>query len=296
MDKNRAKKAITPEMTVDQIREKGKKLGFSYVQSLTMYLFEEIMQWISQSELKDTMWLKPEEMPTRGKSKKVVPNRIIYYKKTITYPELYQAMDNLLIQRKKEGIELNYKLLFFDRQIEIVLTCQVEHIEVPFKLIVRPIWQEELFPEEGTYQPLFLAEEKIQYKLYPMELNLAEYFYKILDRLELVGNMKPYAGAYEILTTHPVEGRRISVDLAELLTREGMNSVEERWETIRGYSDYKYMEKRWNKYRKEINKKDVAWKDVINLLNEFFTPLWDSIQQSRVFLSDWMPHLGRYLD
>ena len=70
--------------------------------------------------------------------------------------------------------------------------------------------------------------------------------------------------------------------------------LEERLEMIASFEDYEYMEKRWENYRK--GKSFPEWKQVLELLMRFFTPILEVILKDEVFIGDWMPQIGRYLD
>ena len=38
------------------------------------------------------------------------------------------------------------------------------------------------------------------------------------------------------------------------------------------------------------------WSQVIELLVRFFTPIFDMVLRNELFIGDWMPQIGRYLD
>lgn len=290
-------------ISIEDIRKRGKVLGLSYAQSLSAYIFEEILVWMNHSSIKDRMWLKPEEFHLQGRGKKTAPNRILYYMKEISYQELTETIREFQSQKDQKDMIVGGELLFYDRQLEAALTLQVDSVAVPFKILVRPVWQKDCYPEEGQYQPVFQEGGAVSYRKYPEEMNLSECFFEMMDRLELIGDMQPYGEALRILSTRAVNGRRVFLDMQELLKKRGLTSADKRWETVRGYADYRYMEKRWSKYRKTHQKGNTSveagglksWPEVIALLNEFFAPLWDGILKDEIFIGDWMPSLGRYL-
>lgn len=291
-------------ISIEDIRKKGKTWGLSYAQSLSAYFFEEILIWMNQSSIKDRMWLKPEEFHLQGRGKKTAPNRILYYMKEISYQELTEVIGEFQSQKNREDRIVGGELLFYDCQLEISLILKVDAVTVPFKILVRPVWQKDCFPEEGQYQPVFQNGEAVSYRKYPEEMNLSECFFEMMDRLELIGDMQPYGEALRILSTQAVDGRRVFLDMQELLKQQELISPEKRWETVCGYANYKYMEKRWNKYRKTHQKGNAqgetdslkSWPQVIALFNEFFTPLWEGVLKDEIFIGDWMPSLGRYLN
>ncbi len=289
--------------SIEEIRKRGKARGLSYAQSLSAYFFEEILIWMNQSSIKERMWLKPEEFHLQGRGKKTTPNRILYYMKEISYQELTEAIEEFQSQKERKDRIVDGELLFYDRQLEVSLTLKVDAVTVPFKILVRPVWQKDCFPEEGQYQPVFQKGEAVFYRKYPEEMNLSECFFEMMDRLELIGDMQPYGEALRILSTQAVDGRRVFLYMQELLEKQGLTSAGKRWETVLGYADYRYMEKRWSKYRKAHQKGNAqgetdslkSWPEVIALFNEFFTPLWEGVLKDEIFIGDWMPSLGRYL-
>ena len=290
---SQAARNMPADMTVDQIRTAGKKCKLSYIQALSLYLFERVLHWVSRSELKDEMWLKRPELP--GKGKDINSNEIIFYMKKISYLTLLDMAAGIFQDKEEHVPRMNWEMLFYDRQLEIVLDMRVEHVAFPFKVIIRPVWDEEQYPEKETYQLRLIQGEEIHYAAYPMELELAECMYEILDKLELIHDMQPYGTACQILRIHPVNGRRMFQNLSDFFEKQKISSMERRWDTVLGYKSYTYMKKRWNKYEKSLHM-GLSWEECLELLNLFFTPIWEAIREDRVFFGDWMPHLGRYLD
>ncbi len=285
-------------MTIEGIRQKGKSLGLSYVQSLSLFLFETVLTWVSETELQELLWLKLSEIFLTDKKQGEL-NEIIFYTKEISYERLEASIQTLLLKKEHEFSKLSWELLIYDRQLQIPLEVQLGQVPVAFQLVIRPIWGQDQFPEEGHYLLKMLGDEKnpeIAYRAYPTELNLAECFYEILENLELIGDLDAYDLACRILKEYPIEGRRIYVHMKELVERQPMASLEKRWDTVSGYREYGYMRKRWNKYQKGRKEKTSSWEECMDLLEKFFSPIWKAIQEDTIFFGDWMPSLGRYLD
>lgn len=279
---------------IEEIKKTGKNLGLSYVQSLSLYLFEQILCQVSQSTLGEDMWLKESEFYFHERKKKTAPNQIIFYMKGISWQKLERLLEDMGKKDARQGFWLEHRLLFLDKQIEIQLNMQVDQVKIPFRLLVRPVWQpeQEQFPTEGTYDMVFQENREIKYKSYPPELNLAESFYEILDHLELIGTMEAYGTVDRILKTHAVDGRRFYLEMKELFQVYPLVSQEKRWDTVLGYRDYRYMKKRWMKYKKG----GTPWEELMDWMKNFFNPVWESIREDTIFFGDWMPNLGRYLD
>lgn len=281
------------DMGVEQIREAGKKQKLSYIQSLSLYLFERVLYWISRSEQREEMWLRRPELP--GKARNKSSNEIVFYRKHISYQELLQMAEQIFHgQTEDSPFQVKWDLVFYDRQLEMELDVRLEQVAVPFKIVVRQVWDEDRYPEKESYHPLILPEKEIPYVAYPIELELTECVYEIMDRMELVHDMQPFAMACCILQAYALDGRRMFQNFRDLFERQPLTALGKRWETIRGYQGYTYMKKRWNKYRKAISL-ETSWEECMQALDAFFSPIVEAIVEDRIFYGDWMPHLVRYL-
>lgn len=285
----------TMHMTIEEIRNQGKKLGFSYIQTLSVYLYERILYWISQQPFQDKMWLRRSDFYEKGKKKRTAPNQIVYYMRNISYQELEQTFKYMFSRKEEQAYQIQWEMLFLDKQIEVALHIRLEKVAIPFKIIIRPVWFEEQFPEKEVYHFLLWEGKTAGYRAYPVELYVAESFYEVLDKLELISDMKVYNTLYEVLHSYAVDGRRAYLNMSEIFKYQPMSSVEKRWDTILGYKDYTYMKKRWDRYRKSQKEEEVPWEECILLLEGFFTPIWKAVQEDTIFVGDWMPHLGRFL-
>lgn len=279
-----------------ELGEKGKELGLSYARTLSLYLFEKILLEVSGSKLQENLWLKEEEFQILGKKKKRIPNEITYYMANISYQLISDTVEQLL--EEKQYTNVAWRLDFYDEELVIDLQVTLKQEPVFFKVRIRPIWQTDPYLEEGTYHTMILPEQDIHYYKYPLDLDIVECLFFILDRLELIGDMRPYAVIYQTLQSQALTGRHIYLNIKELIENSGMSSPSKRMETVLGYRSYGYMKKKWNRYVKEcgdLDKKEDSWEKVIELMEECFQPVWQAIEQDDIFIGDWMPQLGRYL-
>lgn len=284
------------ETTLAALRQKGKKLRLSYPQTLSLFLFERILSEVNGLKIRERLWLKEEEFQIQGRKKKQVPNEMTYYMVDLSYELILDTVRWLLEENKYDSV--NWRLDFYDRELVVDLEVLLEQIPVAFKIRIRPVWQKNPSLEEGSYHTLLLPKQEITYQKYPTELDLVECFFHILDRLELIGDMRAYGAVYQILRKLPLPGRHIYLNLKEQLEDNGMSVPGKRLETVLGYRSYGYMKKRWNRYVKEcddMNKEEDSWEQMVDLLRECFQPVWQAIEQDEIFIGDWMPQLGRYL-
>ncbi len=182
--------------------------------------------------------------------------------------------------------------------------------QIPFEL--------ELIPYAGTAVQITektledsASQEKIIYHMFSQEEYLSRSFYKIVEELELITPMSWYKDGYDILTTQMISGRKVSESFRQLFLENAIPGLKERLEIVDSFQDYKYMEKRWENYMGRFWTKSLPlcdgdeiepesgepnWQQVIQLFVRFFTPIFDVALKNELFIGDWMPQIGRYLD
>ncbi len=148
----------------------------------------------------------------------------------------------------------------------------------------------------------------------------ARYLMLILKYLELNNDMEPYLALYRILEAGVLDGIRISKQLREICVTEKMSLLPERGELLAGYGSYAYMKRKWKKLirqeKRREKKKNVSvncrmeeadggdssghnlpeWEEVAAKVSSFAIPVWKSVCDGELFVGEWMPELGRFLD
>ncbi len=134
------------------------------------------------------------------------------------------------------------------------------------------------------------------YFMFPSEEYLALAFYEILKDLELIRDLSWYKEVYEMLCQKPADGRKVWEGLNRLLGHCPIPSLEGRLDTLLSYKEYGYMKKRWKSQSRRRKESYPQWEGVISLMQRFLSPIFEGILKDEIFLGDWMPELGRYLD
>lgn len=129
----------------------------------------------------------------------------------------------------------------------------------------------------------------------PTEIRLLEDFLYILDKMELVNELSVYLDLYEILKKNTLEARKLQSQLILLMQQRSLDYKENRLGTVVSYGSYSYMKKKWKVFLKSRKIKSPAWEDVIHVLDQCFSPIWQAIHQDQIYIGDWMPELNRYL-
>ncbi|SEK76476.1 hypothetical protein SAMN02910377_01761 [Pseudobutyrivibrio ruminis] len=151
-------------------------------------------------------------------------------------------------------------------------------------------------PEKISLELIAYGNRKVDVLINPKEEELSKHLLEIIDKLELINNMDHYYDAYEILTSNPVNGRKVKDRLSELVKEKGIVIDDSRLNMLKSYGDYTYMKRKWKVELRQKKKSEPQWSDVNNCLMNFLSPIWDAMEKNMVFLGDWMPQLKRFLD
>ena len=151
-------------------------------------------------------------------------------------------------------------------------------------------------PEKISLELIAYGNRKVDVLINPKEEELSKHLLEIIDKLELINNMDHYYDAYEILTSNPVNGRKVKDRLTELVKEKGIVIDDSRLNMLKSYGDYTYMKRKWKVELRQKKKSEPQWSDVNNCLMNFLSPIWDAMEKNMVFLGDWMPQLKRFLD
>ncbi len=153
-----------------------------------------------------------------------------------------------------------------------------------------------LEPEKLTLKLTAYENRQVDVLTNPKEAELVKHLVEIIEKLELINNMDHYMYAYEILSTYPVNGRKLKDNLVKQLNEKNIEINEKRLSMLESYGDYRYMKNKWKVELRQKKKSDPEWSDVNKCIINFLKPIWDAMEKNLVFLGDWMPQLKRFLD
>lgn len=272
---------------------------------------EEILKKIEMSSLKGKIFLKNDEFLGEEKYRSQLMDRMEFFIEEKYMEEATRTLESLFLPYTKENkdgtgedaenvpISLykteNQGIAGTGKPVCLSLSIDRKPYHIPIRLFLVPYPGHDVYPRTKTGTGV-LTGESFSYDTFPPEEYLALGFYEILDGLELLQNLSWYKEIYELLLRESVEGRRIWESFHRLLEERPIPSLEKRLDTIKEYKDYGYMKKRWKSQSRREREHYPQWEQVVTLLVAFFTPVFEGIIRDEVFLGDWMPQLGRYLD
>lgn len=292
------------------LREKSEALGIPFSNLVAGYVLEEIMKRISESKFRDYLWLEDGEKlgveHYREKQNLILRFQYCPGEKELEPNKLVpgQKLSRLLglamiahIFSTEEGGSLIWKGNAIEKngKIELNLYAEFAEKEIPVYLQIQTVEYANLTPQKKEL-PLFTEKNKtITYYEYPAETILAEQLFEIMEKVELVPDMKSFDIVYRILSEQAMNARHIRDILEELCIENPVVKKESRLQTIESYSNYTYMRKRWEKYLRHRKRKEPSWEEVIKIFTAFMKPVWHAVCVDEIFFDDWMPDLRRFL-
>lgn len=294
------------------VEEKGKDSRAIYMTARMGA--EKILHDISKSSLKEKLFLKSDSLLNAERYQNILINQLIFFspeeelaKTSLELENLFPLKENnaVLEEKSKEDSE---KLQIFLRKKQsqewkngkgnphVLLEITDENYHIPFQIEIIPYRGHVGYSQEKELEETFLGKEKVVYYMFPMEEYLSRCFYEILNNLELINDMSWYKEVYDILTNESMNGRKVWDSFRQVLLESPIPSIERRLDTIKSYEDYRYMKKKWKSQSKREKEVYPPWEQVIQLVGNFFTPVFEGVLNDEVFIGDWMPGILRYLD
>lgn len=292
------------------LREKSEALGIPFSNLVAGYVLEEIIRRISESKFRHYLWLQDSEKlgveHYREKQdlilrfqycpgeKEIEPNKLVPGQKLSRLLGLAMIAH---IFSTEEGSSLIWKgnALEKNGKVELNLFADFEEKEIPVYLQIQTVEYANLTPQKKELSLFTEKNKTITYYEYPAETLLAEQLFEIMEKMELVPDMKSFDIVYRILSEQAMNARHIRDILEELCNEKPVVKKESRLQTIESYSSYTYMRKRWEKYLRHRKRTEPSWEEVIKIFVAFMKPVWHAVCVDEIFFDDWMPDLGRFL-
>lgn len=283
------------------IRQRSNELQIPFENLLAAAVLEEIIQRICESDYGENFWLKNSICLNLENYKKKVNMNLSYfiketdmlhYKKT----EIGNVFAELFRNIKKDAIHWNYNLRKDRNVIDANVTATIASIKIPVKMELEQVVDANLNPEIKDIHLFNNNNRKIKLKCFPSEHVLAEKFLNIMEKLELINDMSNYMEIYDILKKESLSGRKVWELLSEGCSEHGIVIEEQRFGILVSYRTNRYMKKKWKSYLRHEKKTSPVWDEIIEMIEVFFTNIWTCMCQNLIYLGDWMPELGRFID
>lgn len=263
---------------------------------------EEILSITGNQSWSQNMLLKSDDFLQNIKYQKVLLDSLQFFTPEEEIDNIISNLENLFapLEESADAESGEMQVLFCrrgskDNPIKIYFEICKAPYRIPFEIHLIAYPGHKIFPQKKTAIHK-RSEESFTYNMFPPEEYLALAFYEVIKDLELIVDMSWYKQIYETLCKESADGRKVWESLNRLIKEYPIPSLEKRLDTLAGYRDYGYMRKRWKSQSRRRRESYPRWEDVVSLMVKFLTPIFEGILKDEIFLGDWMPELGRYLD
>lgn len=263
---------------------------------------EEILSKTGNQSWSQNMLLKSDDFLQNKKYQKVLLDSLQFFTPEEEIDNIIGNLENLFapLAESADAESEEMQVLFCRRgskgnPIKIYFEICKAPYRIPFEIHLIAYPGHKIFPQKKTAIHK-RSEESFTYNMFPPEEYLALAFYEVIKDLELIVDMSWYKQIYETLCKESADGRKVWESLNRLIKEYPIPSLEKRLDTLAGYRDYGYMRKRWKSQSRRRRESYPRWEDVVSLMVKFLTPIFEGILKDEIFLGDWMPELGRYLD
>ncbi len=283
------------------IRQRSEELGIPFENLLAASVLEEIILRISESEYAGNFWMKNSvRMNLENYRRKVDLNLsfMMFHSRKFECKkqEVSRVFSELFRNYKKDVIHWNYQVRTDYEMIYIDMTAAIASVKVPVRIRLQKVLQENLVPYEKEMRLFINNSKKVLVRCYPSEYVVSEKFLEIMEKLELLNDLSCYLDIYDILKKEALSGRKVCEILNKGCMERKIEIEEQRFDLLMEYRTSSYMNRRWKAYLRHEKKKEPLWEDMMNLLECFFAVIWKYMCDNIIYLGDWMPEIGRYID
>lgn len=278
------------------IKEKAEKLNIPFKNLLAAAVAEIIIELLSNGKYCNELYLCNYNEFNTEVYKDLCINNIYYeYVKDLDDKMAILYMRDIIKEIMSKAAAEGFAVEGSANETGINLKITVDDMYIPLHLFFKKHMANN-DPEKIKIQLVAYENRSVEVLTNPKEEELSKHLFEIIEKLELINDMDHYYIAYDILTSNPVNGRKVKDRLQDLLMKKGIIIDDARIDMLSGYGDYTYMKKKWKVELRQKKKSEPSWPDVNNCLINFLRPIWEAMEKNMVFLGDWMPQLKRFLD
>lgn len=298
-------------ISVAAIKVKSEELQIPFANLALAFVIEEFFIRVSESEFAPYLWIgNPGSYGLEHYKRRLVEGPQFYYQKNpalrakdgivpgqVWSREVAEEMMRVLCASdEKQGLAWEYRIAENGFQDSIEVTAYLENMRIPFQIKIDLPDKEKLSPYSVNFRLFMRNNGQLKLNAYPVEVMAVDCMFEIMEKLELINDMCCYQKLYTILKRETLDGRKIQLQFSEKCKEKGITVNRQKLSTLTGYRSYSYMKKKWKAYLKRENRQYPTWEEVLDLLEVFLSPIWEMMCLDMIFIGDWMPELGRFLE
>lgn len=288
-----------------RLRNKSKKSQISFQQCLQLFIQEEFLRKLSISGYRNNLILKGGlfiYIRTNFESRATIDVDFLLN----GYPNSIQKIEKLIqkivssdtgndfIWMRIQGIEeITSQREYHGTRVRII--GKIKNVQIPFHIdigvgdIVIPETENRVVQ---TQLPDFNCPS---IKTYSLESTIAEKLDAILQRFELTSRMKDFYDIYYISKTFCFDGVLLQTAILKTLEQRKTLFNEKSFERIRHLSENEDMQKRWKNFSKKVNRCSLDFSFVIQAIQHFLGPLFESILAKEEWQKEWDPNYSEWI-
>ncbi len=282
------------------LRERGKALQLSFEQALSASVVEGIVQRLADSDYAEKLlFYQTGHLQTEAYQHKVSLNLEYFIKQDektrYTKKDIGDLCAALFRNDKTDALVWSYSIKSQNGAFHVNLSAVFESVKIPVKLKISCVELEHIRPEKRELNLPFYN-RKVSVLCFPAAELITLRFIEIMQKLELLNEISYYDDIYRILKSEMISGRNIWELLSEGCKKNEIPIEEGRLELLLDYRKNRYMLKKWKSYLRHEKKDAPSWDEVMDVFESFFRTIWNNMCRNVVYLGDWMPELGRFID
>ena len=167
------------------------------------------------------------------------------------------------------------------------ITGYIKNVRVPFNVdigvgdVIVP------FAERRNIQTQLEGYEKPEILTYSLESTIAEKFDAILQRFELTGRMKDFYDIYYLSRTFDFDGLKLQTAIQETLQNRGTSYERDSFKRVLALAEDADMQTKWRYFLKTLGNPEMDFRDVMQGIELFLSPVWDAIIQEGEQQKSW---------
>lgn len=282
-------------------RQMSEELQIPFDNLLAAFAVEEVVRKIGESEYAVLLWLKNSTRLSLENYRNRVDLCLSYCMRgTARYPYRQSAVidifENIFRNFKQEAVQWSLKAIQERDDMFVHVTADILNIKIPVKVKIEELAEEGLTPVVKNIHFITNQRQNVTIRCFPNEYYIVEQFLNIMEKMELMNDLSGYMEIYEILKQEMVSGRKVWELMSSGCRKRNIAMDEQRFEILLSYRTNKFMIKKWKTYLRHEKRKSPTWEEVLDVFNQFFSNLWNSMCRNIIYLGDWMPELGRFID
>lgn len=280
-----------------KLKNKAKASGISYQQCLQLFMQEEFLRKLSKSKYISNLVLKGGLFIytlTNFESRTTIDVDFLLRYQSNSIDEVRNMIEEIIVvSTGNDFIDMSTK--GFEeispqrkyKGISTQIIGKIKNVQVPFNVDIGVgdiIVPNSLLRKINTQLSEFEIPEIYTYSL---ESTIAEKFDAIIQRYELTGRMKDFYDIYYLAQTFDFEGYKLQSAIFETLQNRGTLYEKNSFERLVKLKDDPDMQIKWRYFLKNIRNNVLDFTIVINDIERFLKPIFDSIVNENEWQKNW---------